>query len=166
MSLRFVVPVSLGPATAALAMLLAAPAFADPPAEFLKEAIQGNIAEVQMGTLAQKNGGSEAVKSLGKTLEADHGKARDQTVSLAKTMKLNPPAEPSAEAKEAYSKLAKLSGTAFDREFANHMVMDHKKDIAKYTEEAGEKNGDVSKYAADTLPTLKKHLAMAENLAK
>src|SRR5205085_327434 len=33
--------------------------------KFLKEAIEGNLAEVQMGKLAQKNGSSEAVRSFG-----------------------------------------------------------------------------------------------------
>ncbi len=153
-------------AAAALCLLSATPVLADPPEAFLKEAIQGNLAEVQMGQLAQKNGSSDAVKTFGKTLEMDHGKGRDETVKLAKAMKMDPPTEPSAEAKSMYMKLAKLNGAAFDKEFASHMVMDHKKDIAAYEDEAKEKNGDVSKYATETLPTLKKHLATAEALAK
>ena len=36
--------------------------------KFLKEAIEGNLAEVQMGELAQQQGESEAVRSFGKQL--------------------------------------------------------------------------------------------------
>jgi hypothetical protein len=39
---------------------------------FLKEAIQGNLAEISMGELAQKNGSSEGVRSFGQTLVQDH----------------------------------------------------------------------------------------------
>lgn len=148
-------------------LLASAAAFADPPDQFVKKAIQGNIAEVKMGELAQKNGGSDGVKSFGKMLETDHGKAKDQTVALAKTMNIDPPTEPAADAKTTYDKMAKLKGAEFDKEFAHHMVMDHKTDIAEYEEEAKEKgNAQVSKYASDTLPTLKKHLQTAEALDK
>jgi putative membrane protein len=138
---------------------------ADPPEHFVKEAIQGNIAEVKMGELAQKNGGSDAVKSFGRMLVSDHGKAREQTESLAKSLHVDAPKQPEPDAQAAYEKMAKLKGAEFDREFAHHMVEDHQKDIAKYTEEANEKASPaVAKYAADTLPTLKKHLATAQSL--
>lgn len=154
-------------AAVAGAVLIGQTAYADPPDQFVKTAIQGNIAEVQIGELAQKNGGSEGVKSFGKMLATDHGKAKDQTVALAKSMNITPPTEPSAEAKQTYDKLTKLNGAAFDKEFAHHMVVDHQKDIAEYEEEAKEKgNAQVSKYAADTLPTLRKHLQTAQSLDK
>ena len=159
--------IGLSPAVALAALSFGAVARADSPDQFIKKAVQGNIAEVKMGELAQKNGSSDGVKSFGKMLVTDHGKAKDQTVALAKPLNVDPPTEPNADAKAAYDKLAKLSGAAFDKEFAHHMVMDHKKDIAEYEDEAKEKgNVQVSKYAADTLPTLKKHLQTAEALDK
>jgi putative membrane protein len=148
-------------------VLMSTVVFADSPDQFIKKAIQGNIAEVKMGELAQKNGGSEGVKSFGKMLATDHGKAKEQTAALAKTMNIDVPTEPAPDAKAAYDKMSKLNGAAFDKEFAHHMVMDHKKDISEYEEEAKEKgNPQVSKYATDTLPTLKKHLQTAEALDK
>jgi predicted outer membrane protein len=48
---------------------------------FLSEAIQGDLAEVTMGKLAQEKGQSEAAKQFGQMLEQDHGqhlqKAKD-----------------------------------------------------------------------------------------
>src|SRR5947199_1257733 len=43
--------------------------------KFLKEAMEGNPAEVQMGQLAQKNGGSDRVRSFGQMLQKDHSDA-------------------------------------------------------------------------------------------
>ena len=63
-----------------------------------------------------------------------------------------------------YDKLSKLTGDAFDRQFATEMVADHKKDIQKYQRAAKEKNDPVADYANQTLPTLQKHLETAQGL--
>jgi putative membrane protein len=61
--------------------------------------------------------------------------------------------------------MSKLFGDAFDKQFASHMVMDHKKDIKEY--QADTKNKDATAdYASQTLPTLQKHLETAESLTK
>ena len=44
------------------AVLATSSAFAQADQKFIKEAIEGNLAEVQMGQLAQKNGASQGVK--------------------------------------------------------------------------------------------------------
>jgi len=44
------------------------------------------------------------------------------------------------------------------------MVKDHKEDIAKYQQEARQ-SGPAADYAKQTLPKLREHLRMAENLA-
>src|SRR5579875_3864933 len=51
---------------------------------FLTDAIQGDAAEVKFGELAEKNGGSNAAKSFGKTLVTDHTKAGDQAKATAR----------------------------------------------------------------------------------
>ena len=68
------------------------------------------------------------------------------------------------ELRATYDMLSKLSGAAFDREFAKMMVSDHKKDIKKFKKEAEKKNDPAAHYASETLPTLHKHLQLAEGL--
>jgi putative membrane protein len=53
--------------------------------------------------------------------------------------------------------MAKTNGAAFDKMFADHMVTDHKKDIAEY-EKAAKAKDAAGQYAGNALPTLKKHL--------
>jgi putative membrane protein len=48
--------------------------------------------------------------------------------------------------------MAKLNGAAFDKAFAEHMVKDHKKDIAAY-QKASRKQDAAGQYALSTLPT-------------
>ncbi len=132
---------------------------------FIQEAIQGNLAEVSVGQLAQQKGQSEGVRSFGQTLEADHAAALEQAQAAATEVDAKVPTEPSAKQKKTHDTLAKLSGAKFDREFVADMVKDHKEDIAKYTKQA-KGNGPVASYAKQALPTLKKHLDTAQSLQK
>src|SRR4051812_527205 len=133
--------------------------------KFLTEAIEGNYAEVEMGKLAQQNGQSDAAKSFGQMLATDHGRANDKAIQVAKQMNVNAPSGPNAKQKADYDKMAKMKGPAFDKMFAQHMVADHKKDIAAYQKESKKKDA-AGTYAADALPTLQKHLETAQSLQK
>jgi putative membrane protein len=133
---------------------------------FVKNAIQGDNAEIKMGQLAQQNGGSQGVKGFGKTLVTDHTAAKQEAESVAKQMGVTPPPDVKPDAQQAYDKLSKMSGASFDREFAQHMVMDHRKDIAEFREQARAGLGPASNLAAKQLPTLEKHLRTAEDLQK
>ncbi|MCW5691850.1 MAG: DUF4142 domain-containing protein [Pseudolabrys sp.] len=132
---------------------------------FLKEAMQGDMTEVKMGELAQEKGQSDGVKTFGETLAKDHGDHLKKLEAASAEMGASAPDGMSAKQKADYDKLSKLSGAKFDREFAKHMVMDHKKDIAKYQAEA-KKTGPLADLAKETVPVLQKHLKMAQYLDK
>ena len=133
--------------------------------KFIKDAIEGNLAEVQMGQLAQKNGASQGVKDFGQMLATDHSQANTKATSVASSLKVTPPTEPNAKQKKEYDTMSKLNGAAFDRAFATHMVADHKKDIAAY-QKAAKKKDAAGQYAQETLPTLQKHLQGAQSLGR
>jgi putative membrane protein len=148
-----------------LAGFLASTAYAaDKPSEaFLKKAIQGNFAEIEMGKLAQQNGQNENVKKFGQMLNDDHSAANQKAIDAAKSMGMTPPDGPNAKQKAEYDKMSKMSGAQFDRDFANHMVADHEKDIAEYKKEA--KQADAAgEYAKAQIEVLQKHLQSAKSL--
>jgi putative membrane protein len=62
-------------------------------------------------------------------------------------------------------RLNMLSGAEFDRAFVHQMIAGHEKAIRKF-EMASEnlQNSDLKKYAKKTLPTLREHLRMAQDL--
>src|SRR5262249_22978080 len=124
--------------TAFLAGVGAASAADEAGQKFISEAIQGNLAEVQMGKLAQDRGQSDAVRSFGQTLVADHSAANEKAMATAKQLDVTPPTKPNAEQTMTYDKLAKASGEAFDREFAKMMVTDHRRDIKEFKEESNQ----------------------------
>jgi putative membrane protein len=132
--------------------------------KFLTEAIEGNLAEVQMGELAQKNGNSDGVRSFGQMLQKDHSEANQKATAAASSLGMTPPTAPNSKQKADYDRMAKLTGAKFDQEFVKHMIADHKKDIREYDKQA-KKTDAAASYAKEALPTLHKHLETAQSLA-
>jgi putative membrane protein len=151
---------------AAFAILVAPPALsADPaPDHFIKDAIEGNLAEVQVGDLAQKKGVSQDVKEFGATLAHDHAAANAKAKQAAQSIGVALPTEPGVKQKMMYHELSAFSGEQFDRHFVASMVKDHKDDIAKYQKEVQNGSGPAADYAKQILPDLQKHLQIAEGL--
>jgi putative membrane protein len=131
--------------------------------KFIKAAIQGNIAEVDAGTLAQEKGKNPAVKEFGAMLVKDHGAARTKAEAVANGINVTPPTGSSIGQKATYAKLKVLSGDTFDRSFAKGMVKDHEADIKEY-QKASAKSDAAGAYAKETLPTLREHLKHAQQL--
>jgi putative membrane protein len=152
--------------TLGLAIVFAAPCFAQDAAsqKFLKEAIEGNFAEVQMGQLAKKQASSDGVRSFREMLEKDHSAANQKATAAATTLGMTPPTSPNKKQTADYDKMSKLSGAQFDRMFVTHMIADHKKDIKDY-EKAAKKKDAAGSYATEALPTLHKHLETAQSLS-
>jgi putative membrane protein len=150
---------------ASLAPAAASAAASQADKTFITDAVQGNLAEIQMGQLAEQKGQTDAVKSFGQMLVTDHQANNEKAKQLASQLGVTPPTEPSAKQRAEHDRMAKLSGAAFDRQFAQMMVTDHKQTIAKFQREAKKSSDPLGQYASDTLPVLKKHLDTAQNIA-
>ncbi len=92
---------------------------------FIKESIEGNLAEVKVGELAQHKGVSQGVKDFGAALAKDHGMANEKAQKVAQTMGVAPPDAPGVKQKAMYQELSALSGHRFDEHFIKGMVKDH-----------------------------------------
>jgi putative membrane protein len=134
---------------------------------FLTKAIEGNLAEIEMGKLAQQKGQSQEVKDFGAMLVQDHTDANTKAMDLAKQINVTAPTQPSKKHLAELDRLSKLSAAQFDAEFAKHMTTDHKEDIADFTKQSKMKADDPTvTFASQTLPVLQKHLQTAESLEK
>jgi putative membrane protein len=64
------------------------------------------------------------------------------------------------------SRLEKLSGKAFDREYMREMVNDHVKDISEFERAASHAtNADIKQFVSEALPTLREHLKLAREIS-
>lgn len=131
--------------------------------QFMNEAIQGDLSEINMGKLAQQKGESQGIKQFGQMLEQDHGQHLQQARGTAQQLGLTAPTQANAKQKQMYDRLSKLSSAQFDKQFAQEMVNDHKEDIAAYQKEA-KAEGPLADFALQTVPTLQKHLQTAQSL--
>lgn len=132
---------------------------------FITQASEDGHAEVALGKLAQQNGANKAVKDFGQRMVADHGKANQELAGIATKLGVTPPKQPGSKHKADMKKFSSLKGADFDREYAEHMVMDHEKAVALFEKEA--RNGDAAElkaFASKTLPVLQEHLKMAQAL--
>lgn len=132
---------------------------------FIMEAAQGGMMEVQMGKLAQQNGQSDAVKQFGKRLEDDHSKANQELIGIAQKLGVTPPAQLDKKHQGKVDKMSKVKAQDFDRQFAKAMVDDHQHDVKAFRKQADKgKNAELKQFASQTVPTLEEHLKMARDL--
>jgi putative membrane protein len=121
---------------------------------------------MRLGRLAEQQGHAPALRAFGRTLARDHAAARQQVLPVAKAHGVPATTETTPEARTEYAKLKRMHGWAFDQEFARYMVKDHRKDIADFEKQARHGDKSTRRLAQRTLPTLRKHLRLAEGLAR
>ncbi len=133
--------------------------------KFLDEAATGNLAEVQMGALAQQRASSPDIKQFGERMITDHTKVNDQVKSLAQQKGVTLPTQVTSDEQKEIEKLTGLTGPAFDKEYINRMVKMHEKDVSNFKSRSTKaKDPDVKNLANQVLPTLQQHLDLAKSL--
>lgn len=132
--------------------------------EFVRDAADGGMMEVQLGNLAIQKASSQSVKDFARMMVDDHSKANDELKDLATTDNITIPSSVSEDHQDDITKLSKLSGTEFDKEYMDLMVKDHQKDVDKF-EDASKNVSDpaLKSWIDKTLPTLRHHLDMAKS---
>jgi len=148
---------------------LSAPGYAQgsPDKNFAIKAADGGMAEVALGTLAQKNGGAQSVKDFGKMMVDDHTKVNNELKAAAESKQITLPKKLSTEKQLNHDKLSSLKGDAFDKAYMDIMVISHQETIALFeTEATNGEDAELKKWAQDKLPALKHHLEMAQMKGK
>jgi putative membrane protein len=135
--------------------------------QFLKNAAQGGMAEVELGQLAEKNASSSTVKQFGQRMVTDHSRLNEQTKAVAAQKNVTLPTSMNSEDQAEYRDLSSKTGSDFDKAYIRDMLKDHNKDIEEFRHEANAGNDpDIKALAAKALPVLEEHLRLAENAAK
>lgn len=152
-------PGEAGPATSAQSM-------ADQ--SFVSDAMQGNLAEVQLAQLAEQKSQSNDVKQYAQKMAADHTQMNDKWFQpVAKQMNMSSPKKPSKKDKKEMEKLQGLSGDQFDKEYMTAMLKDHQQDLKKFKEEAeAAQDPNVKQIAQQGSTIISQHLQLAEQIAK
>jgi putative membrane protein len=133
--------------------------------EFVSKAAAGGLFEVDAAKLAADRATNSEVKSFAQTLQRDHQQANDKLSSIAQSKGLTVPSRLDDNHRKELDKLKEMSGEAFDRAYVQLMTKDHPKDISLFERQSRSGNdADLKAFASDTLPKLKEHLRMAQEL--
>ena len=134
---------------------------------FVKKAVVGGLAEVQLEKLAVEHAASPDVKQFGQRMVGDHGNANRELMALVEQKGIAVPTALDQKHRKEADRLAKLQGAAFDRAYIQQMVKDHEEDVRLFRTQAQQgKDPELKRFAANTPSTLEEHLNMARTLAK
>jgi putative membrane protein len=139
----------------------------DKDKDFVTSAGKGGKAEVEVAQDALAHAQNADVKSFAQKLVDDHTKANSELETFATSHGVTLPSEAQGKMKEAKERLMKLTGKNFDQAFVKQMIEDHTDTIKAFEDES--KNGtdtDLKSWVDKTLPTLRDHLKMAQDLQK
>ena len=134
---------------------------------FVKNAIEGGNAEVELGQLAEQRGISDDVKVFGKKMVDDHTQLGEQMKTVAGQIGVTPPKTIPPTEKALEIKLKMLSGDDFDRAYIKAMVKDHEEDLAAFKKETAQGSSPAVKSAAEQgEQVISSHLVMIRQLAQ
>jgi putative membrane protein len=135
--------------------------------DFVHSALQGGMAEVQLGQLATQKGTSDDVKQFGQKMVDDHTRLDGEMEQLAQQMGVNAPKGLSKKDKALVAKLQSMSGAQFDDAYIEAMVKDHKNDLADFRQEAeNSQNPTVKQAAQQGQQMIDQHLQLIDQIAK
>ena len=129
---------------------------------------QSNLAEVEMGRMAQNKSQNDQVKNFAQQMIDDHSKALSEVQQVAQARGLTLPTELDRAHRAKADKLGALSGAAFDNAYmAQAGVSDHKKNHSQLrAAQSKARDPDVKALAARTLTIVDQHLNSAQQLHK
>ena len=135
--------------------------------DFLKEASQGGMFEIQAGKLAAQKGNGEDVKQFGQMMVDDHTKMNEQMIPVLAEAGVKPATSANSKDKKELARLQGLSGDAFDKEYVTAMVNDHKEDKKAFQSEAANGQLPSEKNAATQgVSVIDMHLQKIEQVAQ
>jgi putative membrane protein len=157
--------------------------------EFAQKALMGGKHEIDGARFALSKTTNADVKALANRLITDHEAANTELSSLMRPDAAKPDApkpdaarpdatkpdatrpdatKPDAsrpDAAQGSEAWRSLSGAAFDRGWADHLIAEHQKTISAYETEANSgSDAKLKAFAAKTLPTIREHLKAAQDL--
>ena len=156
----------------ALAATLSAPAFAEDKmsnddASAMKQLAQADLSEIAAGKTAAEKAQSPDVKKFGQKMVDDHTKMLADLRALAKKKSVALPQDPDMKDMAQMKIMEHKSGAEFDKDYMEHMVKDHEKDLKDLENLAGKvKDAEFKAALQKATPKIKEHLELAQRLSK
>jgi putative membrane protein len=136
-------------------------------ANFMVDAANAGMMEVEMGNVAQTKASDKHVKDFATMMINDHTKANNELKSLAAMKNVSIPSSISEDNQKHINDMREKKTKDFDKDYMDMMVDDHKDVISKFEKTADKgKDADLRAWASTTLMTLRMHLDSAQYVQK
>jgi predicted outer membrane protein len=133
--------------------------------EFLAEALEDAMAEVELCQLALQQSANDEVKMFAQRMIDEHSKMGQEIEKLAGRKAADLPKDEKREHKKLMQEMSKLSGSEFDGRFIEYNVREHEKDIKVFQHYAGQESDKAVKAMAEQgVHMLEQHLKMAQDI--
>ena len=132
--------------------------------EFMTEAADARMMNIEQGKLAMERGTSAAVKQYGEWMVNDQTKLLQDLRMLAASKNITLPATISNKKAKGLENLKKKEGEAFDEQFIEMMRNDHRRDVRDFDDATDFRDKDVQKFATTYLPVIQSHLDKIRHL--
>lgn len=148
-------------------MTSAAGAHSSSAQDFVKEAAVANEFEIESSQTALDKSTNSDVKTFAQKMIDDHSQAGKTLGDVVKTNNVQAeiPTSLDDKHKKLLDTLQHSSNDDFDKEYAKMQLKAHKQAVSLFSDYAKQGENDALKtFAKSTLPTLKEHLKMADDL--
>lgn len=136
--------------------------------DFVTEAAQSDMLEIETSKLAQANGNA-SIKAFAAQMVTDHTKTSAELKAAVADNKIavTLPSALDKAHQDKLDKLRKLQGADFVKEYKSMQVSAHKDAVSLFERYSkGGENPTLKAWAGKTLPALQHHLQMAQDLDK
>lgn len=137
---------------------------------FVNDVVAGNTAEIELSRMASERATNPEVKQFAQMMVRDHTTAGNDFKQVLTQHNMQVREVIDEKHRDMSQELSRKSGTEFDHEYMAAMVDDHQHMEDLLESRANEKANNepfenaVNQWAAKTLPTVKHHLEMAQQL--
>ena len=134
---------------------------------FVNQAASSNNFEIAAGTLATTHSDNTLVQQYGAHMISEHTTVGTDLTAIATSKELNVPTTLQADQMTNINALEGLTGSDFDAQFINMMIVSHQDAISLFQSASGKTgvpDGDLRNFAANKLSGLNAHLKEAQNL--
>jgi putative membrane protein len=133
---------------------------------FVKDAMEGSLAEVNFAKLALQKSQDKNVREFATKMIHDHEMLITEMKPLAKQMGVRVPSGPPLSDHAKYMELKMKSGTDFDRAYVEAMVKDHHDDLQTFIDEENKTSNPELKAAVQKGEgVIRQHTEMIDTIA-
>lgn len=135
--------------------------------EFLIEAMQDAMAEIQVCEIALEKSANGAVRAFAQSMIDEHGRMGRELELLAAKKQLGVPREIRPEQEMTVEELSSLSGRDFEQRWIQYNIDVHERDVKVFRHYAGEEpDPDIRAMAQQNGEVLAQHLQMAHEVGR